>query len=81
MIIKFSSEPNEVFFIECTRETGVVIKSFSQMKPIIKSMFKKIVLRHIEWSRPDSAVQTLKQFIEETKDCTYAAPIAKILRK
>lgn len=51
------------------------------MKHTINNLYKKIVLRHIEWSRPEIALETLMQFVDETKDCKYDAPIGKLLRK
>ena len=81
MVIKFSTEPDEIFFIECSKETGVAVKSFSQMKHSIAHLYNKMVLRHIEWSRPESALQILTQFVNETEDCHYDASMGKLLRK
>jgi len=65
MVLKFGSEPDDVFFIEATSNQGVSIKRYSGMKHTIGNFYKKIVLRHLEWSRPDSALDVLEQFIEE----------------
>ena len=81
MVIKFSTEPDEIYFIECSKETGVAVKSFSQMKHTINQLYKKIVFRHIEWSRPESALEILMQFVDDTQGCQYDAPIGKLLRK
>ena len=65
MILKFGSEPNDVFFIEATSNQGVAIKRYSGMKHVIGSFYKKIVLRHLDWERPDSSLDLLEQFISE----------------
>lgn len=65
MILKFGSEPDDVFFLEATGNMGVSIKRYSGMKHTIGNFYKKIVLRHLEWERPDSALDVLEQFIEE----------------
>ena len=67
MVLKFGTEPDDVFFIEATGNQGVSIKRYSGMKHTIGSFYKKIVLRHLEWDRPDTALDTLEQFIEEAQ--------------
>ena len=52
MVIKFGSEPDEVFFMEAV-STGVLLKRYSGMKHTIGDFYDKICLRHLEWSRPD----------------------------
>lgn len=65
MVLKFGSEPDEVFFIESTSNQGVTLKRFSDMKDAIGSFYEKIVLRHLEWDRPDQSLDVLEQFIEQ----------------
>lgn len=65
MILKFGSEPDDVFFLEATGNNGVTLKRYSAMKFTIGSFYKKIVLRHLEWDRPDCALDVLENFIEQ----------------
>ena len=60
MVLKFGSDPDEIFFIEATSNQGVALKRFSSMKYTIGSFYKKIVLRHLEWDRPDSSLDVLE---------------------
>jgi len=60
MILKFGSEPNEIFFMEATSNQGVSLKRFSGMKYTIGSFYKKIVLRHLDWDRPDTSLDVLE---------------------
>ena len=62
---KFGSEPNEVFFIEATGNVGVGLKRFSGMKHALGNFYKKIVLRHLEWDRPDESLELLEKFVNE----------------
>ena len=39
---------------------GVSIKRYSGMKHTIGNFYSKIVLRHLEWERPDSALDVLE---------------------
>ena len=65
MVLKFGAEPQEVFFMEATGNIGVGLKRFSGMKQALGSFYKKIVIRHLEWERPDGALEKLEQFVNE----------------
>ena len=65
MVLKFGSEPDEVFFVEATSNHGVALKRFSGMKQTIGSFYKKIVLRHLEWDRSEHSLEVLEQFLDE----------------
>ena len=66
MVLKFGSEPNEVFFIEATSNHGVSLKRWSGMRHALGSFYQKIALRHLDWERPDESLEILEQFINET---------------
>jgi len=71
MILKFGSEPEDVFFMEATSNQGVSLKRYSGMKHVIGSFYKKIVLRHLEWERPDYSLDVLERFLEEVQGAKY----------
>jgi len=60
MVLKFGTEPDDVFFIEATGNQNVSIKRFSGMKHTIGNFYGKVVLRHLNWSRPDSSLDVLE---------------------
>ena len=66
MVLKFGSEPNEVFFVEATSNLGVQLKRWTGMKQCLGTFYEKIALRHLDWERPDSSLDLLEQFINET---------------
>ena len=65
MVLKFGSEPQEVFFIEATGNIGVGLKRFSGMKYALGNFYRKVVLRHLEWERPDYSLELLEKFVNE----------------
>ena len=80
MILKFGSEPDDIFFVEATSNQGVALKRWSGMKHVIGSFYKKIVLRHLDWSRPDLSLDILERFIEEVQGRAYNFSLS-MLRK
>ena len=80
MVLKFGSEPEDVFFMEATSNQGVALKRYSGMKHVIGSFYKKIVLRHLDWERPDMSLDVLERFIEEVQGRSYNFSLS-MLRK
>ena len=80
MVLKFGSEPNDVFLMEATSNHGVSLKRFSGMKFTIGSFYSKIVLRHLDWDRPEMSLDMLERFIEETQGRKYNFSLS-MLRK
>ena len=81
MVLKFGSEPNEVFFLEATGNAGVTLKRFSGMRHVIGSFYKKVVLRHLDWERPDEALDTLEQFLGEVQGNQYKFSLRKLRKR
>ena len=81
MVLKFGSEPTDVFYIEATGNAGVSIRRFSGIKAHMGTFYRKIVLRHLEWERPDSSLDTLEQFLNEVQGRKYDLNIGKLMKK
>ena len=60
MVIKFGSEPNDVFIIEATSNMGVSIRNFGRIMHHIGGFYAKVALRHLEWERPDASLDILE---------------------
>lgn len=60
MVLKFGSEPNEVFFIEATSNCGVALKRWSGMRHALGTFYTKIALRHLDFERPDESLEILE---------------------
>jgi len=80
LVLKFGSEPEDVFFMEATSNQGVSLKRFSGMKFTIGSFYSKIVLRHLEWERPEMSLDVLERFIEQVQGRKYNFSLS-MLRK
>ena len=81
MVLKFGAEPQEVFFMEATGNIGVGLKRFSGMKQALGSFYKKIVIRHLEWERPDGALEKLEQFVNEVQGAQYQFKISQLAKR
>ena len=81
IVLKFGSEPDDVFFMEATSNQGVALKRYSGMKHTIGNFYKKIVLRHIEWDRPDQALDLLEAFIEQVQGNAYSFRLAQLRKR
>lgn len=81
MVLKFGSEPDEVFFVEATSNQGVALKRYSGMKNAIGDFYKKIVLRHLDWTRPDASLDVLEQFIDEVNGRNYNFSLKQLGRR
>ena len=71
MVLKFASKPAEIFFLEATSTNGVCIRSYRYAKTQIGNLYEKIVLRHLEWKRPDKALINLEKFVREVRGRAY----------
>lgn len=71
MVIKFSSQPDEVFLLESTGQQGVSIKSYSDLRLSIGTFFTKLALRHLDWQDDgrqygrDQGCDVLEKFLQE----------------
>lgn len=65
MVLKFASTPGNVSILEVTREHGVQIKNWLDIRGAKFRDFSKISLRHLNWNRPNSSRSVLEDFIKE----------------
>ena len=71
MILKFGSEPHEVFFIQSTSNFGVSLTRWSAIRHEVGHYYTKIALRHLDWERSDQSLAILEQFIKETEGAAF----------
>ena len=58
--------------MEATGNQGVSLKRFSGMKNTIGKFYRKIVIRHLTWERPDAALDMLERFVKEVQGAKYS---------
>jgi len=64
MIMKFSSDPNDVYFIEAVGEKGVSLNKWSFTRNHIgpDKFYAYLVYRHVEFNRGSEAMDKLTQY-------------------
>ena len=59
MVLKFGSEPDEVFFMESTSNFGAHLTSWSAIRHEVGNYYTKVALRHLNWERTDESLEIL----------------------
>ena len=62
MVVKYGSEPWDVFYIEATSNNGVSFIRWSGIRHAIGSFYDKVVLRHLDWERTDESLDLLEKY-------------------
>ena len=70
MVLRYGSEPNEVFFVEAAND-GVTIKRWSEINWALGTFYTKVVHRRLKWDRPEESINELEKFLTETEDAKY----------
>ena len=60
MILKFASKPNQIFFMELTEESKIIIRTWSDAKSKIGTEYNKIAYRRLKWDRPDGTREAIE---------------------
>ena len=60
MILKFASKPNQIFFMELTEESKIIIKTWPDAKSKIGTEYNKIAYRRLKWDRPDGTREAIE---------------------
>lgn len=63
MVVRLGSMPDDIFVFEATSSRNIAIKRFSGIQHMIGSFYSKVVLRHLEWTRTDQAMEILDKFM------------------
>ena len=71
MILRFASKPNEIFFMELTAESEIIIKTWPEVKCKIGSDYNKIAYRRLKWDRPVGTREAIEKFYNEVIGTSY----------
>jgi hypothetical protein len=73
MVLKFESDPNEIYFVEATGNMGVSLNSWSKLKEHVGpgKFYKKLIFRHVNFERGDKMVDNLERFLSEAVGQSY----------
>jgi hypothetical protein len=53
MVLKFETDPDEVYFVEATSNRGVSISRWSMIRKFVGDFYEQVILRHLEAERSD----------------------------
>lgn len=59
MILKFASNPSDIYFLESTTNRGVALNKWSFVKKYIGDFYDIVCFRHLENERNDEFMNTL----------------------
>ena len=73
MVLKFETDPDEVYLVEATGNLGVSLNKWSFLREHVGegNFYKKMILRHVEFDRGDSMVDALEKFLGEAVGKKY----------
>lgn len=65
MLLKFETNPDEVYLVEATSNKGVSLNSWSTIRPFIGSFYERVVYRKLNGLRNDEIIDNLEVFLKE----------------
>ena len=79
MVLRFDTDPTEIFLLESTSTTGVSISKWSQLRRMIGSYYEQVVVRHLEIARDYFFIELLKDFLTQVIGLKYGMSTQKLL--
>jgi hypothetical protein len=83
MVLKFDSDPNEVFLIDATGNNGVSLNRWNFIRDFVgpDECFTNAVYRHVEVDRTNKMMDALELFLKEAVGRKYGLGGNKLLRR
>jgi AAA+ ATPase superfamily predicted ATPase len=79
MVLKFETDPNEVYYVDATSTRGVSINKWSTIRKFLGEFYEQIVLRHLETDRDNDLIDKLEVFLKEAVGLKYGISTQKLL--
>mmetsp|Transcript_39664 Transcript_39664/g.60758 ORF Transcript_39664/g.60758 Transcript_39664/m.60758 type:complete len:83 (+) Transcript_39664:731-979(+) len=82
MVLKFETDPNEIYLVEATGNSGVSLNRWLFLKDHVGAgkFYKKMIFRHISFDRGDKMVNNLERFLSEAVGCKYGIGANKLIK-
>ena len=82
MVLKFETDPDEVYLLEATGNLGVAINRWSFLREHIgkRKFYDKLVHRHLNFERGNSMIELLEKFLSQSVGQSYGLSAGKLLR-
>ena len=83
MVLKFESDPDEIFLVEATGNMGVSLNRWAFLREHVghDKFYDKIVFRHVNFDRGDKMVDSLEKFLSEAVGLKYGIGGNKLMRQ
>lgn len=85
MVLRFDAptkgNTNDVYLIEATGNQGVRVKRWSNIKGNTGKFYQRIVLRHLQFDRNESALAKLEQFLKEVNGKSYGFSASHLIKR
>lgn len=83
MILKFETDPNEIYYVDATGTNGVACMKWSLLRSHYGpgKFYERIIYRHVDFNRSDEMVEKLEIFLKEAVGRKYGLNPAKIMRR
>ena len=74
MVLKFETDPDEVYLVEATGNLGVSLNKWVYLKEHVGEgkFYKKMVMRHVNFDRGDEMVDNLEKLLSEAVGKKYS---------
>jgi hypothetical protein len=74
MVLKFETDPDEVYLVEATGNLGVSLNKWAYLKEHVGEgkFYKKMVMRHVNFDRGDKMVDNLEKLLSEAVGKKYS---------
>ncbi|CDW89888.1 ph domain containing protein [Stylonychia lemnae] len=79
MVLKFETDPDEVYFVESTSNRGVSISRWTMIRKFVGDFYEQVILRHLEVERSDALIDKLEIFLKEAVGNKYGISTSKLL--
>jgi len=83
LILKFETDPTEIYFVDATGTNGVACSKWSLLRYHYgpDKFYERIIFRHIDFNRSDEMVEKLEIFLNEVIGHKYGLNPAKFMRR
>jgi hypothetical protein len=73
MVLKFETDPSEVYLVEATGSQGVSLNKWSILRHHVGpgKHYEKVIYRHVNFDRGEKMVQNLEKFLSEAVGQNY----------
>jgi hypothetical protein len=83
MVLKFETDPNEIYIVDATGNLGVSLNKWSFLRENVghRKFYERVVFRHIKFNRSEKMIENLEVFLKEAIGQRYEFSSKKFFRR